>query len=582
MIDTRFKYYNNNNEEKIYFASTTTTTTTTTEEDEEEEEAVTTIMDIPPRFTSSSSFFGNNMEVYTGVDASLSTATTNRSNISNNNNNINRISSRIIAQESCYNQGSGAIASTTGTTTTTTTSSSNPRGGQPKLLSKSYTPGKYTVICGRGRICTNASGNKYLSKIVNTYLTAYSKCTNKTQKSEIVSHILIDIKKAVAMSSTSSHDETNNDCGRSTTTATASTRGEGDDCNKNGGGNGGNGNGNIVFVKIDEKGRYWHVHDSIGREKIGGILRDRLHAKYKSSSKSKIAKRKAMMKDTVYTSSGDVGFCFTPSMSSMSGTVRTDQTTTSRNAPSSNSDHQSRNRTNQGIFENEEQKTHIENLYRHKNTATGDDGNARGVVHLNRGAATQYPAVASIVAGGEGSAASQQPYLVNVANDLTSAIVDESIFDSPAVNRRILPSSSLLSLSSNDMLHHNSSDNYHQNQSNLPGRNSIVKVLNQACGIVSTRRRMGGTPNYIMGHDRDASMVSNMSNVIGSDDDVTNLFSSRARLQPPPRPPAATSLASATVNRSVVPPATGHPSSTATSHSQGSTVEGDWDRIFQF
>ena len=47
-----------------------------------------------------------------------------------------------------------------------------------------------------------------------------------------------------------------------------------------------------AFVKY-ENGRWWSAGERASREKIGASFRDALHTLYKSSSKSKVAKRKA-------------------------------------------------------------------------------------------------------------------------------------------------------------------------------------------------------------------------------------------------------------------------------------------------
>lgn len=47
-----------------------------------------------------------------------------------------------------------------------------------------------------------------------------------------------------------------------------------------------------AFVKY-ENGRWWSAGERASREKIGAGFRDALHTLYKSSSKSKVAMRKA-------------------------------------------------------------------------------------------------------------------------------------------------------------------------------------------------------------------------------------------------------------------------------------------------
>jgi hypothetical protein len=44
-------------------------------------------------------------------------------------------------------------------------------------------------------------------------------------------------------------------------------------------------------------GQWWHVDDAFAREKIGGLFRDALHIQYRSSTKSKIARKQALRKE---------------------------------------------------------------------------------------------------------------------------------------------------------------------------------------------------------------------------------------------------------------------------------------------
>jgi hypothetical protein len=48
----------------------------------------------------------------------------------------------------------------------------------------------------------------------------------------------------------------------------------------------------FAFVQYHD-GRWWEVETLIAREKIGAVLRDCLHSKYRSSTKSKLERRKA-------------------------------------------------------------------------------------------------------------------------------------------------------------------------------------------------------------------------------------------------------------------------------------------------
>lgn len=102
-------------------------------------------------------------------------------------------------------------------------------------------------MCGRGKACSTAEGNRRLKMIVTQYLKLYSEARNKLDKSAIVSRIVNVVKQAAS---------------------------EG------------------AFVKF-EQGRWWQVEDGPAREKVGCIFRDCLHTQYRSSTKAKLARRRA-------------------------------------------------------------------------------------------------------------------------------------------------------------------------------------------------------------------------------------------------------------------------------------------------
>ena len=111
------------------------------------------------------------------------------------------------------------------------------------VLPLDFSPNNYTVICGRGKVCANAIGNRRLKIFASLFVSKYSNARNKEEKTVIVTKIMEMIVDACP-------DE----------------RG--------------------TFVK-HKNGRYYVVHESLAREKIGSALRELLFTKYKSSSKSK-------------------------------------------------------------------------------------------------------------------------------------------------------------------------------------------------------------------------------------------------------------------------------------------------------
>eukprot|EP00546_Thalassionema_frauenfeldii_P004574 CAMPEP_0178919418 /NCGR_PEP_ID=MMETSP0786-20121207/14423_1 /TAXON_ID=186022 /ORGANISM="Thalassionema frauenfeldii, Strain CCMP 1798" /LENGTH=383 /DNA_ID=CAMNT_0020593341 /DNA_START=49 /DNA_END=1200 /DNA_ORIENTATION=+ len=114
-------------------------------------------------------------------------------------------------------------------------------------LPANYKPGKFDVICGKGKGCFNHEGNKHFREIVAKQLDPYSEANTKLAKSAIVSSIITMVR----------------------------------DLSPNGG-----------FIKRDTSTGLWHeVGDHLAREKVGQTMRDALHHQYRSSTKSKKKRR---------------------------------------------------------------------------------------------------------------------------------------------------------------------------------------------------------------------------------------------------------------------------------------------------
>jgi hypothetical protein len=114
-------------------------------------------------------------------------------------------------------------------------------------LPDDFEPFPYSVLIGRGKTCAEATGNKRLKVIASTFLDEYSQAAeSRIDKSIIVSKIVDMIRDATPQG---------------------------------------------AFVK-QEDGIWWEVSDHVARERVGSMLRDMLHEQYRSSSKSKLAKRK--------------------------------------------------------------------------------------------------------------------------------------------------------------------------------------------------------------------------------------------------------------------------------------------------
>jgi hypothetical protein len=124
----------------------------------------------------------------------------------------------------------------------------NTTRAKKKRLHDNFMPAKYSVICGRGKDYSKSTGIGHLKSLINSYLKSYSEAKNKIEKSVIVLDIMKTVRQEAAPEA--------------------------------------------AFVKC-ENNVWWEVDDSFAREKIGYMLRERLHAQYRSSNKAKVALKKA-------------------------------------------------------------------------------------------------------------------------------------------------------------------------------------------------------------------------------------------------------------------------------------------------
>jgi hypothetical protein len=138
-------------------------------------------------------------------------------------------------------------------------------------LGVDFQPSDYSVLCCRGKDSVNHVGNRRFRIISSMYVEKYSRADTKTAKSVIVSEIITAIRQA---------------------------------------------GGNFCRRK---RGTWFEVGDHYAREKVSALLRDLLHAQYRSSNKSKIAIRKARkqsLKPSVQTLVDDTGDSDDSSLSS--------------------------------------------------------------------------------------------------------------------------------------------------------------------------------------------------------------------------------------------------------------------------
>jgi hypothetical protein len=129
------------------------------------------------------------------------------------------------------------------------------RQGRSKLR-RDFQPSNYSVICGRvkGKASCNNVGNRRLRVIAGMSIERYSQAAKKAVKSAIVSEIIATIRRA---------------------------------------------GGHFCEYEWDTD-TWFDVGDYYAREKVGTLLRDLLHAQYRSPAQSKIAIRKAQQESQLF------------------------------------------------------------------------------------------------------------------------------------------------------------------------------------------------------------------------------------------------------------------------------------------
>jgi hypothetical protein len=116
-------------------------------------------------------------------------------------------------------------------------------------LGVDFQPSNFSVVCGRGRESFNHVGNRRFRIIASMAVDRYSQVgTSKRAKSAIVSEIIAVIREA---------------------------------------------GGNFCRYK---RGAWFEVGDHYAREKVGALMRDLLHTRYRSSYKAKIDRRRGARK----------------------------------------------------------------------------------------------------------------------------------------------------------------------------------------------------------------------------------------------------------------------------------------------
>ena len=137
------------------------------------------------------------------------------------------------------------------------TKSKNNNNNEDEPLPESFQPTAYTVILGRGNMAFRSVGYQRLQVIISMHLKRYSNAQSRVERSSIVSSIIEMIQDGVGV------------------------------------------DGGCPFVRLDDKTQRWYeVDERTYRERVGSMIRDRLHGQFRSSNRAKLAKRQAKRKET--------------------------------------------------------------------------------------------------------------------------------------------------------------------------------------------------------------------------------------------------------------------------------------------
>jgi hypothetical protein len=129
-------------------------------------------------------------------------------------------------------------------------------------LQATFTPGPFDVICGRGKVAKNHSGNRHFRNKVQEALLEYSRSDFKLGKSMIVSDIVESVRRGSPLG------------GFVKWCSCSCIKTNDEEDHEHGGG-----------------GQWFEVGDHLAREKVGQSFRDLLHVQYKSSTKAKRKRR---------------------------------------------------------------------------------------------------------------------------------------------------------------------------------------------------------------------------------------------------------------------------------------------------
>ncbi|CAB9524535.1 Nitrilase family, member 2 [Seminavis robusta] len=119
----------------------------------------------------------------------------------------------------------------------------------PKVLTPlpvDFQPTDFTVLCGKGNDNYNAPGNRRFRVTISMFTEEYINATDRQEKSDLVLRVMDLVRQASPVG---------------------------------------------AFVKC-VKGRWYEVDERTAREKVGAYFRDTLSGHYRSSAKSKVARRK--------------------------------------------------------------------------------------------------------------------------------------------------------------------------------------------------------------------------------------------------------------------------------------------------
>lgn len=158
-----------------------------------------------------------------------------------------------------------------------------------RKLPTGYQPGRFDVLCGRGRKCFYHVGNEHFRDVVKSMIPDYTSASTKKEKGFILSMIVQSIRNKAGIGG---------------------------------------------FIKQDDNGNWYEVGNHLAREKVSQAFRDALSHKYKSSTAYKKLRREVEQRGELFDPQWETDGSSSSIGESKASSISTRESQTTNTAPS--------------------------------------------------------------------------------------------------------------------------------------------------------------------------------------------------------------------------------------------------------